>query len=83
METATDRQPGITHDTSKQTDSAQTQELEDVDMDKNQEEASDPAASDPAAPHHHHAPPRRGIVPPKIFQAMAESEETSPEYDLY
>ncbi|KAH8602650.1 hypothetical protein B0O99DRAFT_560133 [Bisporella sp. PMI_857] len=29
METATDRQPGITHDTSKQTDSAQTQELED------------------------------------------------------
>jgi len=25
----------------------------------------------------HHAPPRHGIVPPQIFQAMAESKETS------
>ena len=28
--------------------------------------------------HNHHAPPRRGFIPPQIFQAMAESAETSP-----
>ncbi|KAG9244451.1 hypothetical protein BJ878DRAFT_506113 [Calycina marina] len=36
-------------------------------------EESEPIHKSPG----HHAPPHRGIVPPKIFQAMAESKETS------